>query len=37
MLEGGERKVDVVEFIQIAEAIGFDPGAAITRLAIEKA
>jgi transcriptional regulator with XRE-family HTH domain len=24
-LESGERRVDVVEFMQIAQAIGFDP------------
>ena len=36
MLEGGERKVDVVEFIQIVEAIGFDPSKAIKPLAKHK-
>ena len=25
-IESGERRIDVVEFLDIAEAIGFDPG-----------
>ena len=33
MLEGGERLIEVVEFVQIAEAIGFDPAAVIKQLA----
>jgi len=33
MLEGGERKIDVIEFIQIAKAIGFDPAEAVRKLA----
>lgn len=32
MLEGGERKIDVIEYMQIAEAIGFDPAVALKRL-----
>lgn len=24
-LEGGERRIDVVEFLELAETIGFDP------------
>jgi transcriptional regulator with XRE-family HTH domain len=31
-LESGQRRVDVVEFIECAEALGFDPLKAITRL-----
>ncbi|MGE0115785.1 MAG: helix-turn-helix domain-containing protein [Steroidobacteraceae bacterium] len=27
--EGGERRIDVVEFIQIARALEFDPGRAV--------
>lgn len=27
--EGGERRIDVIEFVEIAEAIGFDPVAFI--------
>jgi transcriptional regulator with XRE-family HTH domain len=30
--ERGERRVDVVEFIEIAEAIGFNPADAISQL-----
>lgn len=26
MLENGQRRIEVIEFIEIAEAIGFDPG-----------
>jgi hypothetical protein len=36
MLEGGERRIDVVEFIQLADAIGFDPAAAIRVVAKTK-
>ena len=32
-VESGERRVDVIEFIDIAAAIGFDPKAAIAKLA----
>jgi transcriptional regulator with XRE-family HTH domain len=31
-VEGGQRRVDVVEFLAFAEAIGFDPGEAIKKL-----
>lgn len=31
-VESGERRVDVVEFLDIAKAIGFDPKVVITRL-----
>jgi cyanate lyase len=31
-VEGGQRKVDVVELLAFAEAIGFDPREAIKRL-----
>lgn len=31
--ESGERRVDVVEFLDIAKAIGIDPKAAIGKLA----
>lgn len=31
-VEGGQRRVDVVEFLDFAEAIGFDPGKAIGAL-----
>lgn len=30
--ENGERRIDVVEFLQIAEAIGFDPGLILKEL-----
>ena len=30
--EGGERRLDVVEFMEVAEAIGFDPAEFIRRL-----
>ena len=30
--EAGERRLDVIEFIQIARAIGFDPGEFINTL-----
>ncbi len=32
-VEGGQRKIDVVELLAFAEAIGFDPREAIERLA----
>lgn len=32
-VESGERRVDVIEFLDIAKAIGFDPKAAIAKLA----
>lgn len=31
-IESGERRIDVVEFLEIAEAIGFDPSALIEKL-----
>jgi transcriptional regulator with XRE-family HTH domain len=31
-LESGERRVDVVELIQIAEVLGFDPAKAVSGL-----
>lgn len=31
-IESGERRIDVVEFLDIAEAIGFDPGQLIQKL-----
>lgn len=31
-LESGERRIDVVEFLRIAEAIGFDPTQMIAKL-----
>lgn len=31
-LESGQRRIDVVEFLEIAEAIGFDPAKAIPAL-----
>jgi transcriptional regulator with XRE-family HTH domain len=30
--EGGERRIDVIEFLDIARAIGFDPAAALHQL-----
>ena len=32
-LESGQRRVDVVEFIDLAEILGFDPSAAVRQLA----
>ena len=32
-IEGGERRVDVVEFLELAEAIGFDPARLLRQLA----
>ncbi|TIV60531.1 MAG: helix-turn-helix transcriptional regulator [Mesorhizobium sp.] len=34
-LESGQRRVDVVEFIDLAKILGFDPSAAVKRLAEE--
>ncbi|MBW7909507.1 MAG: helix-turn-helix transcriptional regulator [Kiritimatiellae bacterium] len=31
-LESGQRRIDVVEFLNIAEVLGFDPTKAITTL-----
>lgn len=31
-MESGQRRIDVVEFLELAEAIGFDPRKAIARL-----
>ena len=31
-IESGERRIDVVEFLEIAEAIGFDPSEMIEKL-----
>lgn len=31
--ERGERRLDVAEYLQVAEAIGFDPASLIRRLA----
>ena len=31
-IESGERRIDVVEFLDIAEAIGFDPSKLIEKL-----
>jgi hypothetical protein len=31
-VEGGQRRIDVVEFLDFADAIGFDPRVAIKRL-----
>jgi transcriptional regulator with XRE-family HTH domain len=31
-IESGERRIDVVEFLDIAEAIGFDPAQLIHKL-----
>ena len=35
--ETGERRLDVIEFIQIARAIGFDPGKFINSFMLEPA
>lgn len=34
--EKGERRLDVIEFIDIAKAVGFDPSRFLARLAREK-
>lgn len=31
-VEGGERRLDVVEFLEIAEALGLDPAKAVKQL-----
>jgi HTH-type transcriptional regulator/antitoxin HipB len=31
-LEGGKRRIDVLEFLALAEAIGFDPGVALRKI-----
>jgi len=31
-LESGQRRVDVVEFLELAETLGFDPAKAISAL-----
>jgi len=31
-LESGERRIDVVEFLELAEVIGFDPRKALAQL-----
>jgi hypothetical protein len=31
-IESGERRIDVIEFIELTEAIGFDPGELIQAL-----
>jgi transcriptional regulator with XRE-family HTH domain len=31
-LESGQRRIDVIEFIEIANAIGFDPNDLLTQL-----
>lgn len=31
-LESGQRRVDVVEFLELADAIGFDPAKSISGL-----
>ena len=36
-VEAGQRRIDVVEFLAFAEAIGFDPKEAIKRLLVTKA
>lgn len=35
-VEGGQRKIDVVELLAFSEAIGFDPKEALRRLAAVK-
>lgn len=35
-VESGQRRIDVVEFLDFAEAIGFDPGNAIKMLSSQK-
>lgn len=31
-IESGERRIDVIEFLDIAETIGFDPGQMLAKL-----
>jgi len=33
-LESGQRRIDVIEFLDIAKAVGFDPNALIAKLEI---
>jgi transcriptional regulator with XRE-family HTH domain len=33
-LESGQRRIDVIEFLDIAKVVGFDPKALITKLEI---
>jgi hypothetical protein len=35
-LESGERRIDAVELVELAEAIGFKPGDAIKRIVSAK-
>lgn len=35
-IENAERRVDLVELLNLAEAIGFDPAALVTELAKER-
>jgi transcriptional regulator with XRE-family HTH domain len=35
-IESGQRRVDVVEFLDFAEVIGFDPRGAIKKLLLSK-
>jgi hypothetical protein len=36
ILESGQRRIDVVEFLNIADVIGFDPRRVINRLRAAK-
>jgi transcriptional regulator with XRE-family HTH domain len=36
-IESGQRRIDVVEFLDFADAIGFDPRSAIRKIAAIKA
>jgi len=31
-LESGQRRIDVIEFIELAQAIGFDPATALREI-----
>ena len=35
-VESGQRRIDVVEFLELADAIGFDPAEVIRRLVAAK-
>lgn len=35
-LESGQRRIDVVEFLELAEIIGFDPNRALTQIKAHK-
>ncbi len=35
-LESGQRRIDVVEFLELAEIIGFDPARALTKIKAHK-